>query len=184
MSGRNSIIPAAFASQQITYRVPYNMSGELSPESNTSGNFFPVETFNHDRDKPFEIERMQVRLTPIRKDEESGADILVDDLPPTLGRRVRLRIENTSTGSLMTKTPILVDSLISSREGDAGSWEWRIPYVLQFGEAVQIQADILDLGSLWVQDPFTEEQVDIAAVRVEVNFQGSMLQLQPPSQTR
>jgi hypothetical protein len=180
MSGRNSIIPAAFGSEQIKFRVPYNMSGEISPPENTAGNFFPVETFNHDRDKPFEMERMQVRLTPINTDESPPE--LIDALPQTLGRRVRLRIENTSTSSLLTKTPILVDSLISSREGDAGSWEWRVPYVLKFGEAIQVQADILSLAGL--VNPANGASISVGAVRVEISFQGSLLQLQPASETR
>lgn len=165
--GRNSIIPHSFADQVITFRIPYSMPGELVVEPNASGVFFPEATFLTNVDKPFEIDRMYVRLTAL----DENKDVL-DVQPGTLGRRVRLSIGDTSKNEKLTKSAHIVDTLISSEAGAAGSWEWYVPYTMVRSEGFQIGIDTLAMPA------------GTDFVRVEIAFQGSLIVIQPASETR
>lgn len=164
---RNSIIPSAFADQFIKFRIPYSMPGEIILAANASGEFFPEATFLVNVDKPFEIERMVVRLTAL-----DASNVVLDVQPNTLEKRVRLTVSDTSKNEKLTKAAHLVDTLISSEQGSDGAWEWYVPYTMVRSEGFQIGVDTLAF-------PAGTENV-----RVEIAFQGSLIVIQPASETR
>lgn len=167
MSGRNSIIPASFDDQQIRFRIPYTMGGELVVEPNASGVFFPEATFLTNVDKPFEIDRMFVRLTALDDNKQ-----VLDAQPGTLDRRVRLAINDTSKNEKLNKSSQLVSTIITSEEGDSGTWEWYVPYTMVRSEGLMIGIDTLDMPA------------GTSFVRVEISFQGSLIVIALPSGTR
>ena len=165
--GRNSIIPATFASQQIKFPIPYTMAGEKTAAANSSGNQFADATFLTNVDKPFEIERMYIRLTSLDDNK-----LIVVPTQTDLKKRVRITVSDTSKNEKMTKASQLVDTLISSEAGSAGSWEWYVPYTMVRSEGFTVGFDILALVA-----PATP-------IRVEVSFHGSRLIIQPAIVTR
>ena len=165
--GRNSIIPAAYASQSIKFRIPYTMAGEKTAGAESSGNQFADATFIVNIDKPFEIERMYIRLTSLDENK-----LIVVPTQTDLKKRVRLALQDLSKNQEMTKAIQLVDTLISSEQGSAGSWEWYVPYTMVRAEGFVVSFDILALVA-----PATQ-------IRVEVSFQGSLIIIQPASETR
>lgn len=165
--GRNSVIPSTFAQQTIKFRIPYTMAGEKTSEANSSGNQFADATFIVNIDKPFEIERMYVRLTSL-----DDQNLIVVPTQTDLKKRVRITLQDLSKNQDMTKAVQLVDTLISSEQGSAGSWEWYSPYTMVRAEGFVVAYDVLALVA-----PATK-------VRVEVSFQGSLIVIQPASETR
>lgn len=163
-------LPASFAGQSIVFRVPYSMPGELSVAQSQVGQQFPEATFLHNIDKPFEIHRMLVRLTAF--DNATPPAILAAQ-PATLEKVIRLRINDTSKNEILTKNAHLVDTLISSEVGAAGSWEWEDPYTLVRSELMQVAIDSL----VWPAGTTD-------TVRVEVAFQGFLIVIAPPTEHR
>ena len=166
--GRNSIIPTHYADRLITWRSPYTMPGELIVEPGQAGVFFPESAFNFAVDKPFEIERMFVRLTSL-----DAQNAVLDAQPTTLRKLIRLTVEDVSKSQLLTKARTLVDTLITSPAGDAGTWEWYEPYTIERSEGFQVGTDAA------AAFPANTEKV-----RVEISFQGSLLVIEPASETR
>jgi hypothetical protein len=140
------------------------MPGELVVQPNASGVFFPEATFLTNVDKPFEIDRLQVRLTALDEDKK-----VLDVQPAGLDRRVRLSIQDTSKNEKLTKSAQMVSTLISR---NVGSWEWYVPYTMVRSEGFAIGIDTLDLPA------------GTSYVRVEISFQGSLIVIAPPSETR
>lgn len=165
--GRNSIIPASFDDQTIRFRIPYSMPGEQVVEPNASGEFFPEAAFLVNVDKPFEIDRMVVRLTALDENKK-----VLDVQPATLGRRIKLAVNDTSKNEKLTKASHLVDTLISSVEGSDGSWEWYVPYTMVRSEGFNVGIDALDFPA------------GTSFVRVSISFQGSLIVISLPSETR
>lgn len=165
--GRNSIIPASFDDQQIRFRIPYSMPGEKIVEPNASGDFFPEATFLTNVDKPFEIDRLTIRLTALDANKA-----VLDVQPATLGRRIRMTIQDTSKNEKLTKASHMVDSLISSEQGAAGTWEWYVPYTMVRSEGFQVGIDALTFPA------------GTSFVRVDLSFQGSLIVIAAPSETR
>lgn len=166
--GRLRTLPTHYADQLITWRSPYTMPGELIIEAGQSGVVFPESAFNFSVDKPFEIERVIIRLTALNANDE-----VLDVQPPTLEKRIRLSIEDVAKSQLMTKAKTLVDTLIGSTAGSSGSWEFDDVYTIERSEGFQVA---VDAAALW--------PVGTDKVRVELTFQGSLLVVQPASETR
>jgi hypothetical protein len=165
--GRNSIIPHSYDDQVIKFRIPYTMPGELVVEASASGEFFPDGAFNYNIDKPFEIERMIVRLTAIDAEGE-----IIEAQPTTLQKRVRLTITDTSKNEDLTKARTPVENLISSLAGGDGSWEWYSTYTIVRSEGFTIGVDTSTF-------PDGTEKV-----RIDISFQGNLIVIQPASETR
>ena len=160
-------LPARFAGRDITFRVPFSMPGELIVTAGQVGVQFPEATFLQNSDKPFEIHRLIPRLTGL----DSNQDIitpLVD--PDLLARTVRLRVFDFSKNENLTKNAQLVDSLTKGTSEQ--TWEWAEPYVLSRSEGFQITVD--NLAPSTIAD-FT---------RVELCFQGFLIVVSPPSESR
>ena len=168
--GRNSIIPHSFGDQLIKFRIPYSMPGEQLVDQQASGVFFPEATFLHNVDKPFEIERMYVRIT-----ETDDQNVPLTTQPPfrDLSPNVRLTVTDTSKNEPLTKAAHLVSTLITSVEGGDGTWEWYVPYTMVRSEGFQVGIDTLAAPG-GGNNRF----------RVECSFQGYLTVLQPASETR
>jgi len=168
--GRTGLIPATFADQAIKFRIPYLMGGELNIIEDTTGNFFPEATFLHNRDKPFEIWSMRVRLTALDENLQ-----VIANQPQELDKLVRLSVTDTTKNEKMTKTPTLVSLVRNSEQGSQGDWVWYVPYTFERSEGFQIQCDAL---------PFTTNFPNISQIRVEIGFDGYLDVIQPASETR
>lgn len=166
--GRNSIIPTHYAGSYISWRSPYSMPGEIIVTPGQAGVAFPESSFNFSVDKPFEIERLIIRLSAL----DANNNVL-DAQPGTLEKLIRLSIEDVSKSQLLTKARTLVETLINSREGASGSWEWYSPYTIERSEGFQA-----------IVDAATAFPVGTDKIRVEATFQGSLLVIAPASETR
>ena len=178
--------PEYFADRRIRFRIPYDMSGELVVNSGQVGRQFPESQFLHNVDKPFEIWRMisRVKGLVVRDDVE----ILVDPQPETMEERVRLSILDISKNQEMTKNPQRVSSMQKLNER---TWEWApSPYTIVRQEGFQVRADALALPTVCLPDLYggnpacTLVPTTIERALVEVVFQGFLLIIEPPSESR
>lgn len=175
-------LPLQFAGKDITFRIPYNIAAELDVGPNLSGIVFPEASFLHNVDKPFEIHRMIVRLTAKGTPEGFMSPTILEPQPTTLEERVRLRILDFSKNENLTKSATLVALLLSRF---TGAWDWEEPYTIVRSEGFQVQIDTLDFPAVVVLDENVEpERVIVQFVRVEVNFQGYLDIIGPPSEVR
>lgn len=167
--GRTGVIPEEYGDQSIKFTIPYLFTGSLVVEPTTNGTFFPESTFENNVDKPFEIWWMNVRLNELDENKQ-----VVDDQPPffDMANRIRITVFDTSKNEKLTKTPTLVENLVTSKEGAQGTWQWHRPYTLVRAEQLQIQVDTQNFRD---QVPF---------MRVSISFHGYLLVLQPASETR
>ena len=161
-------LPAKFADKVITFRVPYSQPGELTVTASQQGIQFPESTFLHNIDKPFEIHRMLVRTTAF---DGSTPPAIVNPQPigNILDKVIRLRIVDTSKNENLTKAAHLIATLLTDNRR---TWEWEDPYTLVRSEGLQIAVDA---------------QVFFAGtvnVRVEISFQGYLVVIAPPTETR
>ena len=161
-------LPAKFAGETITFRVPYSMPGELVVTSQQQGVQFPEATFLHNVDKPFEIHR--VHLDTTGEDDSSPPLILNPPLADT-NKLVRVNIRDTSKNETLTKAAHLLNTLVLA---NTGTWEWDDPYTLVRSEGFQVSVDA---------QAFTNYQA-LTSLRVEVTFQGFLIVIGPPTGTR
>jgi hypothetical protein len=171
-------LPLMFAGRQITFRVPYSMHGELTVPPSNNGFAYPVGTFLHNVDKPFEIHRMIPRVTGLAADST-----VLEPQPDTLEKRIRLNIADTSKNERLTKTSSLIENLITANRR---TWEWEDPYTIVRSEGFEITVDSLTYPSVCILgsscDAFTLTAVSFA--RVSIEFQGYLVVVAPPSETR
>jgi hypothetical protein len=176
-------LPELFAGRAVSFRIPYSMPGELIIPPNRSGVVFPEATFLHNVDKPFEIHRLVIRLSALGG--ESAASAVVNNTQPdTLSRRLRLRINDFSKNENLTKSATEVSQLLAN---NSGFWEFNDPYVLVRSEGFQVQLETQNFPTVCAPDPDDECQlvaVPMNFMRVEVSFQGYLIAVQPPSETR
>lgn len=174
----NGVIPETFADQIIKYRIPYCMPGELVVAAEETAQQFNEATFLHTLDKPFEVHLMHVELTGL---DEDGA--MPDVQPETLDKRVRLRIDGGPSNEHMTKNPALVATLVDAEQH---LWKWDVPLTITRQEGFTISCDVQALPTICVPaaDCATNEALDIASVRVEVNFEGYLIVIRPASDSR
>jgi hypothetical protein len=179
-------LPPQFAGRDITFRIPYTMPGELEVEPNKRGIVFPEATFLHNVDKPFEIHRMIVRLTAQTEDDE-GETIIQETQPDTLSKRISMRVTDFSKNENLTKSATLVSSMLAF---NTGFWEWAEPYTRVRSEGFQVQIDsgafptICALGTNPDGEPCQLIEVPTTKVRIEIGFQGFLVVVAPPSETR
>ena len=175
-------LPIAFAGKQITFRIPYSMAAEMDILPNVNGQLFPDASFLLSIDKPMEIHRVIIRLTAKGTLDEDATPTILNPQPGSLEERIRLNITDFSKNEKLTKTPTLVAALLNRL---TGTWEWEEPYTLVRAEGFQVQIDSLDFPTVIVlNDLVLPEAVDVSAVRVEIDFQGYLIIIAPPSETR
>lgn len=162
-------LPDYWAGRKITMRVPYEMAGEIILASLQSGLQFPDATFLHNVDKPFEVHRCKPIVTGL----DAGG--LVDDVQPlqdVLQQLIRVRISDLGKNELMTKSPTLISLLV---KGTAeATWEWAEPYTIERSENFQVVADAVSLANF----------ATITQLRLGWSFQGFLLVVAPPSESR
>jgi hypothetical protein len=175
-------LPLRFAGKDITFKIPYNIAAELDVGPNQSGIVFPEASFLHNVDKPFEIHRLIVRLAAKGTPATFTTPTVLEPQPTTLEERVRLRILDFSKNENMTKSSTLVSLLLSRF---TGAWDLEEPYTIVRSEGFNVQVDTLDYPFVVILDANIEpERVAVQFVRVEVNFQGYLDIIGPPSETR
>ena len=177
-------LPLKFAGKDITWRVPYTMPGEIDVAELTNGKVFPEATFLHNVDKPFEIHRMIVRI--VAKGSVPGTDLATPQIfetqPDTLEERVKLRVTDLSKNENMTKSATLVSNLLAF---NTGFWDWEEPYTIVRSEGFQVQIDTLE-KPIWciLNTECKPENAVFTLFKVEVTFQGFLVVVAPPSETR
>lgn len=171
-------LPAVFAGRPIRYREPYSMSAELNLTASQSGISFAEASFLHNVDKPFEIHKARIELTPFDAD---GNLILQGPQFLDLTRRVRLGIMDVGKNQQLTKVKQMVSTLVNR---DSGAWEWADPYYLVKTEGFDVTADSLAFGyTILADDDFTT-LATLTTLRVELAFQGFLVVVAPPGDER
>lgn len=177
-------LPSHFAGRPIAFRVPYHMPGELVVANNTAGVPFPDATFLHTVDKPFEIHRVIARVTPMTNETPpavvSPVSLVVQQqsLQEILESYVRLRIQDTSKNENLTKNPSLMGGLSPK---STRVWEWEDPYTLVRAEGFAVTVDNLAPNN-FVIDAVVDQTCN--NLRIELAFQGYLIVVAPPSETR
>jgi hypothetical protein len=143
---------------------------------------FPEASFLHAVDKPFEIHRVRVSLTAKGTPAGFTNPTVLEPQPTTLQKRVRLRILDFSKNENLTKNATLVNQLLQQ---NTQAWDLEEPYTIVRSEGFQVQIDTQDFPSVVILDSNIEpERVAVQFVRVEVNFQGYLNIIGPPSEVR
>lgn len=173
------IVPEFFAGQRIKYRIPYHMPGEVVVTPNQSGVAFPEGQFLHNVDKPFEIDRMIIRLTAF---DDAQTPALMEQQPNGLDERIRMSLLDISKDLRLTKNPGLISSFLTD---DKRTWEWAVPYTIVRQEGLQVVLDADAFPTICVPNPADCDGPPVASVvgsvRVEVSFQGYLIILEPPA---
>lgn len=178
-----SRLPLQFAGKNITWRIPYNLSAEFDCPPNTFGTVFPDAAFMVQIDKPFEIHRVFIDLIALGITSDSdGAQTILEPQPTTMSQRVRLLLNDLSKNEKMTRSPTLVNLLLNKL---TGTWEFEEPYTLVRSENIQVIVDTLDFpNTVVINSLVTPESVAVLTVRVVLNWQGYVIVIAPPSETR
>jgi hypothetical protein len=168
-------LPAKYAGRNITFRVPFTMPGELIVPAGQVGVQFPEATFLHNSDKPFEIHRVIPRVTGLDENDVVATvanpnQIVELTAPELLEKLTRIRIFDFSKNENLTKNAQLLSSL--TKGTSEKTWEWAEPYVLTRSEGFQVTVD--NLATANVADN----------TRVEITFQGFLIVVAPPSESR
>lgn len=174
-------LPVKFAGRDITWRLPYTMAADIDIAPLTTGRVFPEASFLHNVDKPFEIHRMIVRIVG-KGGADFGTPLVFETQPDTLEERVRLRVTDLSKNENMTKAATFVSNLLAY---NTGFWDWEEPYTLVRSEGFQIQVDTGEGPEFCVLNQQCDPVLAVLQFfRVEVSFQGFLVVVAPPSETR
>jgi hypothetical protein len=107
---------------------------------------------------------------------------VLEPQPTTLEKRVRMRILDFAKNENLTKSATLVSQLLQK---NTGAWDLEEPYTIVRSEGFQVQIDTQDYPAVVILDANIEpERVDVQFVRIEVNFQGYLDIIGPPSEVR
>jgi len=175
-------LPLQFAGKDITFRIPYNIAAELDVGPNLSGVVFPEASFLHNVDKPFEIHRVIIRLTAKGTPPDFDSPTVLEPQPTTLEERVRMRILDFAKNENLTKSATLVSLLLNRF---TGAWDLEEPYTIVRSEGFQVQLDTQDYPDVILYNDNIEPiKVTVQFIRTEVNFQGYLDIIGPPSEVR
>jgi len=165
-------LPGEFGNRKITFRVPFNMPGELVLDGGQLGLQFPEATFLHNQDKPFEIHRLIPRVTAL--DVNNLYYVTLQPSLDALFSCTRLRIFDVSKNENLTKNAQLLSTLCKGT--NERSWEFAEPYTLVRSEGLQITVD--NLGTAAIFGGVYSKS------RIEITFQGFLIQIAPPTADR
>jgi hypothetical protein len=175
-------LPLQFAGKDITFRIPYNLAAELDVGPNLSGVVFPEASFLHNVDKPFEVHRVKIGLTAKGTPDGFTSPTVLEPQPTTMDKRIRLKMLDFSKNENLMKSSTLVSQLLQK---NTGAWDLEEPYTIVRSEGFQVQIDTQDYPAVVILDGNIEpERVDVQFCRVEVNFQGYLDIIGPPSEVR
>lgn len=167
-------LPLAFAGKNITFRIPYEMAGEIILASAQTGVQFPDTVFAHNVDKPFEIHRLKPLITVL---DSNGNNVPNPPSQEILQSFIRVRMSDLGKNELLTKSPTLLSLLTSGTS--LQTWEWDEPYTIVRSEAFQVVADALSFANLQ-----TLINVGTIQLRLSLIFQGFIVVVSPPSEAR
>jgi len=162
-------LPDQYAGRKITQRTPYSMPGEILIVSGEPGKQFPDATFTFNVDKPFEVHRVKPWAVAL----DSNGDVL-ENQPPQEALQSLLRFQLNDLGKTekMTKNPQLL-ALLPKGTAEA-TWEWAEPYTIVRSEGFQVVVDALAYTNF----------DDLATIRLAWKFEGFLLVIAPPSESR
>ena len=163
-------LPSYFAGREITARTPYNMEGELTLAPSLSGRTYPDSTFLNAVNRPFEVHRLIPRVVAL--DAESLPISTQPSQLDLLMNLVKANIENLTANDKMTKSAQLISTLVKGTSEQ--TWEWAEPYYLPNGHQFTVALDTLALPA----------GVSYTQLKIAFNFQGFLLQVAPPSESR
>lgn len=162
-------LPEYWAGRKITMRIPYEMAGEVNLTSAQVGQQFADATFLHNVDKPFEIHRCKPHLIAL----DSDGDVMEPQFAQAdLQSLVRMRMTDLGKNEVMMKSPTLIPLL--TKGSAEQTWEWAEPYTIVRSESFQLVSDALSFAN------FT----DMVTLRVAWIFQGFLIVVAPPSESR
>lgn len=163
-------LSSEWAGRKITQRIPHTMGAELIRAGSLSGQVFPDAAFNWNIDMPFEVHRLKPQITGL-----TGANAVVAIQPAqeTLLALVRAKIDRIGGTITLTKTPTLLRQLIKGTS--EMTWEFAEPDTIVRQEGYTVTVDTLAIPAF--ADPVTN-------LRIEIAFQGFLLQLGPASEQR
>jgi hypothetical protein len=173
-------LPSQWAGRDITLRVPYAMEGELIIAGSQSGVQFPDATFTNNVDMPFEAHRMIPRTVGLDAEFNVQPNQMKEWV---LNELVRFRLVDFGKTMQMLKNPTLVNSL--TKGSSERTWEWADPYYLVRSQGFQVTVDTQALP-VWDggQIPASPPNDPLSNLRITVTFEGFLLQVAPPSNTR
>lgn len=163
-------LSAEWAGRKITQRIPYTMSGELIRAGGLSGQVFPDATFTWAVDMPFEVHRIKPQVTGLT---DANAVVAIQPAQETLLALVRAKIDRIGGTITLTKSPTLLRQLVKG--SSEMTWEFAEPDTIVRQEGYSITVDTLAIPVF--ADP-------VARLRIEIAFQGFLLQLGPASEQR
>lgn len=173
-------LPSQWAGRDITMRIPYAMEGELILTTGQTGIQFNTALFTNNVDMPFECHRLIPRIAGL----DSSGNVQPTQIDQgVLGEYFRLRLADFGKSILLLKNPALIDSL--TKGSSERTWEWADPYYLIRSEGFQATIDALTFPT-WdgEQIPQNPPLNALNQMRVTLTFQGFLLQVAPPSNTR
>jgi hypothetical protein len=175
-------LPTTFADQNIRFRIPHLMPGELLvPNGSAAGTPFPEAVWLQNIELPFEIHRFGSVLTPFDNATPQAPIvpdqmILFPSLPDILAKFVKLRIEDSGKNQKITRNDTRISSMLPKL---MPFWEWEEPYTItkqeQFSVAVTNELPDFVLPN---------NGPTVHGVRVECLFEGFLLVCAPPGETR
>ncbi len=169
---RNAVgyLSDTWAGRKITFRIPAVQAGEITLAGSVSGQQFPDATFLTNTDKAFEIHRLIPRITGV---DANGLVVATQPDQATLQSLVRLRIVDFSKNENLTKSSTLMKLLTKGTSEQ--TWEWASPYTMTRSEGFQL---LVDTQAIPTFNP------TIAQLRIEIAFQGFLIVVAPPSESR
>jgi hypothetical protein len=178
-----SRLPTHYADQLIRFRIPRSQPGELVVAMGAqAGTPFPDATFLSNNDKPYEIHRLGIRISPMDNNAQPAqispaAQILFPELATLLQKYVRIRIEEMSTSAKLNAVDQRVDGLLDQL---TGFWEFEEPYTVVKGQQFQVFVT----NDLTVPFTLPNQGPTIGNLRIELTWVGFNLVVAPPSETR
>ena len=177
-----SRLPLQYAGKIISFRLPFTIAGTLDVPPNTNGVVFPDVVFSLQIDKPFEIHRMFVRLAAKGTPVGFSSPTVLEPQPTTLEERVKMKVQDVGKNENQMKSAAYVSTFINR---NTGTWEWEEPYTIVRSEGFQVQVDTDDFPNVIVYNANIEpELVPVTLVRVAVTYEGFLVIVGPPSETR
>ena len=161
-----------WAQRRITMRIPFVFAGELIQAASITGVQFPDATFMNNIDKPYEIHRMKPWVSPLDTNGVLLANATTFD-EDTLQNIVRLTIADLGKNEKLTKSATLIVMLVKG--SSERTWEFADPYYLVRSELIQVIVDTL---------AFPTAISGLTNLRIQVSFQGFLVVVAPPSESR
>lgn len=183
-------LPLKFAGKDIRFRIPYTMPGELVLATQAQGVLFADNTFQQNIDKPFEIHRMNVNIAAYTTNDASppvnvpigpqfAAALGAGQLDEILRDYVRLRIQDVGKNETINKSAQLVSDLVRK---NTGAWEFEEPYTIVRSEGFTISVDTIIPANFTITAG--DETVTVTNLRVAITFEGFLVIVAVPSETR